>query len=85
MRGEPNRTLRLPSLKPIIKVERDVFEVEVLVQPVSAVRVGVNHLLEVGHDIAQHVRVRNYSEYHTSARLGPLRTMTNRDGGRRGD
>ena len=63
MRSEPNRTLRLPSLKPIIKVERDIFEVEVLVQPVSAVRVGVNHFLEVGHDIAQHVRVRNYSEY----------------------
>jgi len=85
VRGEPNRTLRLPSLQPIIKVERDIFKVEVLVQAVPAVRVGVNHLLEVGHDIAQHVRVRDYSEYNTSARLSPLRVMTNRDGGRRDD
>jgi hypothetical protein len=72
VRGKPNCTLRLPRLKLVVKVERDVFEVEVLVQTVPAVRVRVNHLLEVGHDIAQHVRVRNYSEYHPSARLGPL-------------
>ena len=69
MRGEPNRTFRLPRLKPIIKIERDVLEVEVLVQTVPAVRVGVNHLLEVGHDVAQHVRVRDCGEYTASARL----------------
>jgi hypothetical protein len=83
--GKSNCTLRFPSLELIIKVERDVLEIEVLIQPVPAVRIGVNHLLEVGHDIAQHVRVRNYSEeYHSSARLGLPRRMTNRDGGRRG-
>ena len=72
MRGEPNRTFRLPGLKPIIKVERDVFEVEILVQTVPAVRVGVDHLLEVGHDVAQHVRVRNCRENTASVRLRPF-------------